>query len=90
MDQGLLAARARIELGRLSEAKGDDEGALAEYLKVAVLYAHDEECAEALVRAGDVLARGGDEDGAAARFREVVSDYPKTEWADEARERLDG
>ncbi|MEM9380173.1 MAG: tetratricopeptide repeat protein [Planctomycetota bacterium] len=87
-DEGILAAQARIELGRLHEAEKDDESAVAEYLKVAVLYGHAEECAEALVRAGDVLARTGKKDQAAERYREAVDDYPKTAWAAEATKRL--
>ena len=87
-DEGVLAAQARIELGRLAEKQNDDEGAIAEYLKVAVLYGHAEECAEALVRAGDVLARTGKDEAAKARYEETVADYPKTEWAETARERL--
>ncbi|MEM6571053.1 MAG: tetratricopeptide repeat protein [Planctomycetota bacterium] len=87
-DEGILAAQARIELGRLCEAEKDDESAVSEYLKVAVLYGHAEECAEALVRAGDVLARTGKKDQAAERYREAVDDYPKTAWAAEATKRL--
>ena len=87
-DEGVLAARARIELGRLAEAEGDAEGAVAEFLKVAVLYAHDEECAEALVRAGDVLARTGKEDRAKDCWSEAARDYPETAWAEEATSRL--
>lgn len=87
-DEGVLAAQARIELGRLAEKQNDDEGAIAEYLKVAVLYGHAEECAEALVRAGDVLARTGKDEAAKARYEEVVADYPKTEWAETAKARL--
>ena len=87
-DQGVLAAQARIELGRLHEIEKDDESAISEYLKVAVLYGHAEECAESLVRAGDVLARQGKADRAKAQYEEAIADYPKTPWADEARVRL--
>lgn len=89
-DEGILAAQARIEIGRVHEALKDPESAIAEYLKVAVLYGHAEECAEALVRAGDALAGKGDAKLAKARYEEVVSDYPKTAWAEEARKRLAG
>lgn len=87
-DQGVLAAQARIELGRMHEAENDDESAISEYLKVAVLYGHAEECAEALVRAGDVLVRQGKADRGKAQYEEAIADYPDTPWADEGRERL--
>ncbi|WP_419190371.1 tetratricopeptide repeat protein [Saltatorellus ferox] len=87
-DEGVLAAQARIETGRILEEESDLEGALSEYLKVAVLYGHAEECAEALVRAGDVLERSGEKKRAAERYEEVVKDYPDTRYAKEARKRL--
>lgn len=87
-DKGVLSAQARIELGRLSEKENDDEAAISEYLKVAVLYGHADECSEALVRAGDVLKRTGEPERARAQYEEAVKDYPKTAWAAEARKRL--
>ncbi len=87
-DQGVLAAQARIETGRIFESESDLEGALSEYLKVAVLYGHAEECAEALVRAGDVLERSGEEGRAKERYEEVLKDYPETKYAAEAKKRL--
>jgi TolA-binding protein len=88
LDKGELGARARLELGRSSEAQGDLEGALAQYLKVALLYAHAESVAQALVRAGALLERSGDVDQARARYREVLERHAKTPSAQEARERL--
>lgn len=87
-DEGILAAQARIEIGRLSEKENDLEGAVAEYLKVAFLYGHAEECAEALVRAGDVLDRTGKKEKAREQYDEAIAEYPKTEWAAKARERI--
>ena len=87
-DEGILAAQARIETGRILEDENDLEGALSEYLKVAVLYGHAEECAESLVRAGDVLKRSGAEARAKERYEEVIEDYPETQYAKEAKKRL--
>ena len=58
-DGGVLSARARIEVGKLDMASGATDDALSEFVKVAVLYAHDEEVAEALVLAGmtETIAR---------------------------------
>ncbi len=87
-DEGVLAAQARIETGRILEDENDLEGALSEYLKVAVLYGHAEECAESLVRAGDVLGRSGEEARAKERYEEVLEEYPETKYAKEAQKRL--
>ncbi len=87
-DAGILSARARIGLGQLAEAANEAEDALAEYLKVAVLYAHAEEVAEALYRAGDVLAGLGQDDKAAARFEEASQKHPDTVFGRRAKSRL--
>lgn len=87
-DDGVLAARARLELGGLQRRAGRVEEALAEYLKVAVLYAHDEEVADALVAAGGCLEELGDRDRARARYEEAVRDHPDTPGAREAARRL--
>ncbi len=88
LDSGELAAQARLALAGLSEAEGRREEALSEYLKVALLYAHEESVAEALYRAGLCLEELGRPDQAAARWREVVDEHPRSRFAGEARERL--
>jgi TolA-binding protein len=87
-DQGLFAARARLELGELSRAEGDLEAALGEFLKVAVLYEPCDEVADALVRAGSVLEARGEKDAALARYREVVKDHAERPAAAQARARI--
>jgi len=84
-DKGELAAQARLGLGRLLEDEGRTEEALSEYLKVAVLFAHDEEVAEALYRAGTCLEALGDTQKALEQYREVVSEHPDARFAAEAR-----
>lgn len=88
-DGGVLSARARIELGRLDMAAGATHEALGEFLKVAVLYAHDAEVAEALVLAGQCLETQGDAARAADRYREVLDQHPEAPAAQTARARLD-
>ena len=88
MDKGVLAARARIGLGELELAAGAHEEALSQFLKVAVLYAHSEEVAEALVLAGDCLVAMGDDDRAREQYREVLSSHPDTKAAKAARQKL--
>ncbi|MBC8328737.1 MAG: tetratricopeptide repeat protein [Planctomycetes bacterium] len=87
-DQGVLAARARLGLGKLELAAGQVEGALSEFLKVAVLYSQDDEVAEGLYFAGLCLERLGDPDRAADQYREITTKYSKTAYAAQARERL--
>jgi TolA-binding protein len=88
LDQGLFSARAHLELGRIARDAGDHEGALSEFLKVAVLYDAPEENAEALVLAGDTLAAKGDKARAAEQYREVIEKFGSTKSASAARERL--
>jgi TolA-binding protein len=89
LDQGLLAARARLGLGTMRYDAGDMEDALSEFLKVALLYAHDEEVANALYMAGQCLEQMGQTGSARGRYREILDDHPSTTFADAARERLD-
>ena len=88
-DRGELAADAHLGLGRLDEAEERFEDALAEYLKVAVLYGHAEKVAEGLYRAGLCLERLGDVEKAVAQYREVLADHRESPFAALARERLD-
>lgn len=88
LDQGELAARARLALGVQAESEGKHEVALGDYLKVAVLYAHEESVTQALLAAGRCLERIGRVEQAAARYRELVLKHPESSPARAARERL--
>jgi TolA-binding protein len=90
LDKGVLSARARLGLGALAHAAGEHEEALSQYLKVAVLYAHEDEVSQALLMAGQCLEDLGDTERAAAQYRELVEKYPRSELAARARERLRG
>lgn len=84
----VLSAAARIGLGKLSQAEGEHEAALSEFLKVAVLFADPEAVAEALCLAGACLETLGDPVNAAKRYDEVLADYPTSSFADTARTAL--
>lgn len=88
LDQGELAAGARLGLGRIAAAEGKHDAALSEYLKVALLFAHEPSVAEALYRAGEALEALGDPAKAAARYREVLAEHARSTFAAAARERL--
>jgi TolA-binding protein len=87
-DRGELAAEARLGLGALHEARDQLEEALSEYLKVALLYAHDDKVAEALFRAGSCLERLGDLEKASLQYRELLDEHEDSPFAERARERL--
>lgn len=87
-DRGILAAQAGIGLGRLALAAGERDVALSEFLKVAVLYAHDEEVAEALYMAGQVLEAMGDTDRAVEQYREIGEKHSQARFAIHASRRL--
>ncbi len=87
-DKGVLAARARLEIGRLHVAAGRTEDALSEFLKVALLYAHAAEVSEAHWLAGRCLETLGDPQKAADQYREILAKYPESELAGAARDRL--
>jgi TolA-binding protein len=87
-DRGVLAARARLEIGRLHFEAGDKDAALSEFLKVAVLYAHAEEVAEGLFLAAKCLESQGDPSRARAQYQEIVEKHPKSSFAEAARARL--
>ena len=87
-DKGSLGAQARLALGELAEQSGDLDGALSEYLKVGVLYAHAPSVAEALFRSGRCLQAQGQADAARARYREVIEQHPDQPAAARAREQL--
>jgi tetratricopeptide (TPR) repeat protein len=89
-DRGVLAARAQIGLGGLDRRAGRTETALSTFLKVAVLYAHEEEVAQALLLAGECLEELGDQDKARDRYREIVQAHPQSSVAAEAARRLSG
>ncbi|MBK7877451.1 MAG: tetratricopeptide repeat protein [Planctomycetes bacterium] len=88
LDKGLLSAAAHLEIGRLYFDAGDEDGALSEFLKVAVLYAGDDEVCEALVLAGQVLEAQGKPAEAAKQYREAREKHPKARYAAEAARRL--
>lgn len=87
-DKGLFGARARLELGKLDSAAGRHEEALAQHLKVALLYEGGDIVAEALVLAGGELEALGRVDKARARYSEVLEKHAKSPFAARARERL--
>ncbi|HET6203541.1 MAG TPA: tetratricopeptide repeat protein [Planctomycetota bacterium] len=85
----LLAARARLETGEILLGEGNADGALSEFLKVAILYDHAEEAARALLGAADCLEKTGQRDRARERCRELIERFPDHPLAAQARSRIE-
>ena len=88
LDKGELAAQARLGIGRLLETQTRLESALAEYLKVSVLYEHAPSVAAALYSAGRCLEALEDPEKAAKQYRELIERYPNSDFLARARKRL--
>ena len=87
-DKGILSAQARIEIGKWHRAQDDTEAALAEFLKVSMLYKHPEEVAEAIYRAGQCLEKSEDNEAALKQYQTAATEHPKTAFGKKAQERL--
>ncbi len=84
----VLAARARLETAEILLAEGNADGALSEFLKVAILYDHAEEASRALLGAADCLEKMGQREAARQRCRELVERFPDHPLAAKARSRI--
>lgn len=87
-DRGRFGALARIELGRLSSAAGEHEDALAQFLKVALLYEKSDVVAEASLGAAGELEALDQREKALERYRAVAAEYPDTPFAQRAQQRV--
>jgi TolA-binding protein len=85
---GDIGARARFRLGELRFAQGQFQEAAKHYMRVAILYLHPQLAPEALFRAGECFEKGGERDQAVKTYQEVVKEYPDTEQAAKAKQRL--
>jgi TolA-binding protein len=85
---GDLAAQAQFHLGEVAEAKGDAEGAALQFMRVAILFLHEELTPEALWRAGQCFEKAGRAEDARKAYEELQSDYPDSDQATRAKERL--
>ncbi len=86
---GDTAARARFHLGEIYEAKGDCDSAARSYMQVAILFLHPELSPESLWRAGQCFETMGSVDRAKRAYQEILSDFPESEQAGKAKQRLD-
>lgn len=87
-ESAVLAARARIEIGRMLFDAGDHEEALSQFLKVSLLYGDGEEVREATLLAGVCLEKKGDRDLAIAQYRKLAKEAPESRQGRTAAQRL--
>lgn len=84
--EGPTAARAQFQIGECLYAQKKLGEAVAEFLKVDVLYAYPEWSAAALYEAGRCLREQGKGAEASRQFADVVKRFPETRWAALAKE----
>ena len=85
---GEAAARARIRIGLCQLALKKPTEAAAALLVVPYTYGYPECSAEALCEAGRAYVELKQPDEAAKLWRRVIASYPKSPWAQKARDRL--
>ncbi len=85
--QGQTAARAQFQIGECLYAQKQHERAVAELLKVDVLYSYPQWSAAALYEAGRCLVEMKRPQEAAKQFDDVIERFPESTWAGLARER---
>lgn len=83
------ASRAQFRLGELYTAQGKPEEAARAYMRVAILYMHEELSPESLWRAGQAFEEAQRPDDATKAYQELVSSYAGSEPATKAQARLD-
>lgn len=87
-DTGDTAARARFHLGELYEAKNDFDAAARSYMRVAILFLHEELSPESLLRAGQCFEKAGSAEQARKSYEELIRDYPNSGQAANAKQAL--
>lgn len=87
-NNGDAAARARYRLGELYEKKGEFESAAKSYMRIAILFLHEELSPPSLWHAGQCFEKAEKPDQARKTYQELVDDYPENKFAAQAKERL--
>jgi TolA-binding protein len=89
LSEGELAAEAQFRIGEVRRAKGDLDGAVDAFVKLAILYAHEDWVRRALLGAGTTYLQL-EQPGKAEKFlRELIERFPESAEAGAAREQLD-
>jgi len=87
-NMGETAARARMRLGELYEAKEDFANARRSYMMIDLLIIHEELSPEASIRAGRCSEKLGKPDDAVKSYNSLIKLYPESDQAKQAQDRL--
>jgi TolA-binding protein len=85
---GDVAARSRFRLAELLEAAARHEDAASNFMRVAILYLHEELSPQALLRAGVAYEAAGKPGQAKKAYEELVRDFASAPAAAQAQEAL--
>ncbi len=86
---GATAARAQFQIGECYFAMNEPETAIAELMKVDILYAYPQWSAAALYEAGRCFEKLGKVVEARNQYRAVVDRFASSQWAELAQGRLE-
>ncbi len=89
LDGGEMSARARFQLAALYEEKGEYENAARNYMRLAILFVHENLSPEALWRAANCYQALQNSGQAKSILDELIRDYPDSSFARQARELLE-
>lgn len=82
------AAQARFRLGEIFEEKKDYDTAARNYMRVAILFFHPTLSPESMWRAGQCFEYANNPDSAIKTYNDIVQEYPDSDQAIVAKERL--
>ncbi len=87
-NSGESAAQAQFRLGEIYEERGEFRVAARHFMRVAILFLHETLSPEALWRAGQSFEKDGDDDQARKTYEEVLNEFPDSEQASQAKQRI--
>lgn len=90
LSQGDVAAEAQYRIGEVRRARGDLAGAADAFVRVSILYSHEEWVPKGLLEAGRTFDRLGQQDKAVRLWRELVERFGDSDEAKEVRDRIRG
>ena len=82
------AAQAQFHLGEIYEKREAYYDAARAYMRIAILLMHERLSPESLWRAGQCFEKAGKVEQAKKAYSELVTDFPDSDQAEKAKERL--
>ena len=88
MNTSDIAARSRFQLGRLAQNNEEWDVAARHFMRVAILYFHNELSPKALWHAGQSYEKLNEPDQARSAYQELLLDFPKSTFAERSQQQL--